>query len=240
VLWDRFVGRHINSPGKPFLWFTPQYQEGFLLRFEYLFFAVLRKDSYFQTNWWSIKVSAILAIPLFLAVIFMNERLEDYYANLFTGGLTWTLLFKGGFAFWYLNVIHLLYIVLLVLLAVESVRMHKWFAPVRFAFCTILVICSGILSLLSIILIVLTGFCYLIFRWVRNLLFGSPAPIDHSLFVIPSWNPVVHDYRLFAFDLYYQDELWEDRETPVIDKLQHPEQRITPERDQSLPQFHPD
>ncbi|MCP4123822.1 MAG: hypothetical protein GY751_18895, partial [Bacteroidetes bacterium] len=223
-----------------FLWFTPKYHGGLSLRFEYLFFAVLRKNSYFQTNWWSLKASAILAIPLFIAVIFMNERVDDYYSYFLTGGLTRAILLKGGFAFWYLNIIHVLYFVLLVLLAVESVRMHKWAAPVRFAFCSILVACSGILSLLSIILIVLASLFYLILRWVRNLIFGSPAPIDHSLYVIRSWNPVVTDYRLFAFDLYYKDELWEDQQTPVIDKMQHPEQRIAPERDQSLPQFHPD
>ncbi|MCP4120691.1 MAG: hypothetical protein GY751_02935, partial [Bacteroidetes bacterium] len=63
VLWDRFVNRQIKQPGKPFLWFTPKYHGGLSLRFEYLFFAVLRKNSYFQTNWWSLKASAILAIP---------------------------------------------------------------------------------------------------------------------------------------------------------------------------------
>ena len=140
---------------------------------EYFFFLVIGRDNYFKTNWWPVKTSGLLSI--LIAIVILNSRSVVY--QYFSLGIIQdqgiAALFTSGTFVWFLNIITLLYFALFVLIIIESVKMHGFYAPVRIIIYSFLSFMMAQLTVIVLGLIVAVTIIYVVFKIVVFLFFSS-------------------------------------------------------------------
>ena len=167
--WDERIIRKRGSAFTGFDWF---YRIPFAVGVvpEYYFFMVLGGENYFKSNWWALKTSAFLSFLVFLAFLTNKSEAESYYAWQTiseSGILTYV---TSGITFWYLNLINLLFVAVFVLIIVESIRMHGWYAPVRIVFYTVLSFLMFSLTIFVMMLIIMVTFLYIAYKIIKFLM----------------------------------------------------------------------
>jgi len=161
--------------GRTFMGYPWYYRLPFGIGFvpEYFFFLVIGSANYFKTNWWPVKTSAFLSVLIALATL--NGRSAVY--NYFTAGLIrqegFLALFTSGTFVWFLNIITLLYLALFVMIAIESVKMHGIYSPVRIFTYGLLSLMMAQLTVIVLGLIVAISLIYIAFKIIVFLFFSS-------------------------------------------------------------------
>jgi hypothetical protein len=87
------------------------------------------------------------------------------------GGIS--ALFTSGTFVWYLNIIVILYIILFVLIVIESVKMHGIYSPIRIFVYSMLSFMMAQLTIIVLGLIVAVTLIYLVFKIIGFFLFSS-------------------------------------------------------------------
>lgn len=180
---------------------------------EYFYFLVLGRKNYFNTNWWALRIASYLSLLIFIAALFDNTAVRAYYSLSTISELGVSAYFTSGSAFWYLHMVNILYLALFSLIIIESIRMHKWRAPVRVLMYTFMSIGMAIVSLAVLVLIIALSLLYIAYRIVK--FFMSSRKRRRRDNDDNDDNPTENlnnAYRRFRAELY----AWED------DRREHP------------------
>jgi len=148
-------------PGFNWYWKLP-YRAGLVTEF---FFSILTgKRNYFKPNWWPLKLTGYLAFLLFLALLFSRSGTLHYLRNLWYNGILFPPAGELTFLTVYLITVTLLLAGVMLLLTAESVRMHYFLFPVRLLLYSCLSILFGLLSLLTLVVLMIYPLLYLVSR----------------------------------------------------------------------------
>lgn len=140
---------------------------------EYYFYIVIGRENYFKTNWWAIKTSAFLSVLLALALLNNRTMVYDYYTFKLVIDHGFLSLFTSGSLIWYLNIISVLYLALLTIIVVESVKMHGIFSPIRIFIYSLLSFFMASLTIIVLGLIVFITAIYIAFKVIKFLFFSN-------------------------------------------------------------------
>jgi hypothetical protein len=216
---------------------------------EFFYFLVLGRKNYFNARWWALRAGSYISFLLFLALLFARKTVVVYYslANVREQGII--AYFEAGSSFWYLNVVNLLFVALILMIIIESIRMHAAWAPVRIVFYTILTFLMSAISVLVLALIISLTFLYIAYRIIKFFFTSrrrtrididdDDSPSDH----------LNNRFRMFRAELY----AWErERKSKKSEDLQLEKTVIRRKRpriirkpkdhsrDKDIPRFHPD
>jgi len=219
---------------------------------EFFYFMVLGRRNYFSTHWWSLRVASYLSILLFIAVISNRSAVQSYYSlsTITENGIN--ILFTSGTAYWYLNMVNLLYVGLFALITIESIRMHKGWAPIRIIMYVLMSIAMAIITLAVLALIIALTILYVAYRIIKFFMSSRRRNKDHDDDDdddSPTEN-LNNAYRRFRAELYawederrsYTPEPESKREKPVI-KRERPKIKRKPRKkpsEEDIPRFHPE
>ena len=140
---------------------------------EYYFFLVIGPANYFKTNWWAIKTSAFISVFLALAILNNRTTVFNYYSFQLILNQGFISLFTSGTFIWYLNIITLLYLALFTLIAVESVKMHGFYSPIRIFIYSFLSFLMTDLTVIVLGLIVFITAVYIAYKVIKFLFFSN-------------------------------------------------------------------
>lgn len=255
--WDQKICNKLNSSFTGYKWHIRIPLSVGVIP-EYLYFLVLGRKSYFNTNWWALRIASYLSLLIFTAVLFNHNAVRAYYSLSTISELGISAYFTSGSAFWYLNMVNILYLVLFTLISVESIRMHKWLAPLRIFMYTFMSIGMAMISLAVLILIIALSLLYIAYRIVKFFMSSRKRnrrndddDDDDNDNENPTEN-LNNAYRRFRAELY----AWEDerrlnpparkikKEKPVI-KRKRPKIERKPKtkpepKDDEIPRIYPD
>jgi Ca2+/Na+ antiporter len=110
---------------------------------------------------------------LFLALLQNRAGVSIYYSLALFYNKGWTAYFTSGSFVWSLNLITLMYLAMFVLIAIESIRMSGWFAPVRILYYSLFCFMMALLTIAVLYSIVALAILYLVITFVSYLLFKS-------------------------------------------------------------------
>ena len=120
------------------------------------------------------------------------------------------ILFTSGSAYWYLNMVNILYLGLFALISIESIRMHGGWAPVRIIMYILMTIGMAIITLSVLILIIVISLLYIVYKIIKFFMTSSRRrkrrnqdDDDDDEGVSETLN---NSYRRFRAELY----AWED------------------------------
>jgi hypothetical protein len=140
---------------------------------EYFYAMVLGKDNYFKTNWWALKTSSFLSILLFIALLKNRADVSSYYTLSFIANEGITAFFTSGTFIWYLNIVTLSYLVLLVLIGIESVKIAGIYSPIRILYFGILAVFMANLTLAVLSIIIFVSLVYFAYKVIKFLFFNN-------------------------------------------------------------------
>lgn len=250
--WDRRICNKLNSS---FTGFKRHFRIPLAVGVipEFFYFMVLGGRTYFSTQWWALRAGSYLSLLLFIAVLFNRTAVQSYYSlsTLTENGIT--ILFTSGSAYWYLNMVNVLYLGIFALITVESIRMHKGWAPIRIIMYVFLTIGMAFITLNVLILIIAISLLYVVYKIIKFFMTSSrrrresSRDDDDDEGVSETLN---NSYRRFRAELYaWEDERRNDiseqeyrKEKPVI-KRKRPKIERKPKtrpKDDDIPRFHPE
>jgi hypothetical protein len=125
---------------------------------EFYFYVILGKKNYMNYSSWPIKITLIISMFLFLAILTSWSFVANYYT--FQLGYY----YEGGSILWYLHLITLAYLSVIVLVSVDSIKMMGYFAPLRILYFGVVMVASIGASVLSFSLFIAFSFFYLIIK----------------------------------------------------------------------------
>ena len=247
--WDQKISDRSGRTFTGFPWF---YRIPFSIGVvpEYYFYLVIGRDNYFKPNWWALKTSGFLSFLVFLAFLTNRTEATQYFSlQTLTEGNILTY-FTSGVTFWYLNLINLLFAVVFVLIVVESIRMHGWYAPVRILFYSLMSFLMFVLTIVTMFVIIMVTALYIAYRIIKFFMTSSRRrrrqQVDDDDDVSDQLN---NRFRIFRAELY----TWEaerrttrsnrqkDRKTEVKRKRPKIKRRQKPkQKKDDIPRFHPD
>lgn len=253
--WDQKICNKLNSSFTGYKWHIRIPLSVGVIP-EYLYFLVLGRKNYFNTNWWALRIASYLSLLIFIAVLFDHSAVRAYYSLSTISELGISAYFNSGSAFWYLNMVNILYLALFALISIESIRMHKWRASIRIFMYTFMSIGMAMISLAVLILVIALSLLYIAYRIIKFFM-SSRKRIrrndddDDDDGDNPTEN-LNNAYRRFRAELY----AWEDerrlnppvrtnkREKPVI-KRKRPKIERKPKtkpepKDDEIPRIYPD
>jgi len=140
---------------------------------EYYFYLVIGHDNYFKFNWWPVKTSAFLSLLVALATLNSRTAVYNYFSFEFVRQNGFSALLTSGTFTWYMNFLTLLYIALFVMIAIESVKMHGIYAPVRILIYALLSIMMANLTVIVLGLLVFITVVYIAIKIIGFLFFSS-------------------------------------------------------------------
>jgi hypothetical protein len=147
---------------------------------EYFYAMVLGREHYFRTNWWALKISSFISVLLFVAMLKSRSGVESYYSFEMIRTHGFAAIFTSGTFFWYMNIISMLFIVLIVLITVESIKMAGVFALLRTIIYLLLSLLMTALTVTTLAVIILITFFYIVWK-VISFLFFSNRNIESSV-----------------------------------------------------------
>lgn len=192
---------------------------------EFFYFLVLGRDNYFNARWWALRMASYISFLFFLAVIFSRSSIQAYYSwSYFTENGIMAYITAGS-GFWYLHMINILMLGLIVMILVESIKMHKGWAPVRFIFYTIMSFLMAYTSLMVLALIIsftILYICYKIIRFFMSSNRNRKIDVDDDDDVSDKLN---NTYRRFRAELYE----WE-RDRKAVRRVEKEERKTVIKR----------
>ena len=208
-------------------------------------------ENYFSTQWWALRASAYVTLLLFFGTIFNWSIVESYYSFALISENGFSALFTSGSTVWYLNMVNILYFLVFTLIVIESIRMHKAWAPVRIVMYTVFGALMTMITLSVIALIIVLTLLYIAYRIVKFFMTSRRRRNRHSDNDDDddASEKLNNNYRVFRARLY----AWEkDRHNipiekkeirkPVI-KRKKPKIKRKPKprpKNDDIPRFHPD
>lgn len=159
---------------------------------EYYYALILGFDNYFSKSWWALKTSSFISILVFIATLSNRSTVYSYYTLEFMQEKGIMGLFTSGTFVNFLNIITLLYILLAVMVCIESIKMHGIYAPVRILIYGVLCLMMANLTIITLSIIIFVTIAYIAIKIIWFLFFSS-------------------NRRRRRRDKYYKDE--EDEET---------------------------
>ncbi len=247
--WDQRICNKRNSSFTGFKWhFRIPLSIGVIP--EYFYFLVLGRRNYFSTQWWALRAGSYLSLLLFIAALFNRSAVESYYSLSAITEHGITVLFTSGSAYWYLNMLNLLFVGLFTIIIIESIRMHKGWAPVRSILYIVMSILMSLITLSVLILLIAISLLYIAYKIIKFFMTSSrrrkeAARRDDDDGVSETLN---NNYRIFRAELYaWEDErkagrssIKEEKET--IMKRKRPKIKRKPRskpKNDDIPRFHP-
>ena len=219
---------------------------------EYFFYLVLRADNYFRTNWWALKLFAFNTFLIFIAVITNNSVVDKYYSLAYYTQNGISALFTSGVTFWYLNILTLVFLAIITLIIIESVRMHGWYAPVRIILYSTLSFFMAAITLMVLSLIITITVLYIAYKIIKFLFFSSSRKRAEEEGDEDVSDQLNNSYRRFRAELYNWENDFKStkktvkrevkkskitRKRPAIKRKRKP--KVEP-RDDDIPRFYPD
>jgi hypothetical protein len=248
-LWDEKICNKRNSSFCGFNWYYRiPWAVGVIP--EYFFYRIMGADNYFKTNWWAVRSSAYLSFLLFLAVLTSSGTVQAYYDLSMISESGIGSILSMDTTIWYLHMINVLYLGLGILITIESIRMHAWWAPVRMFMYGLYSIFMAWITVMILALLIAISLLYVAYRIIKFFMSSrrnrrrrdnDDNDDPHEL--------LNNSYRRFRAELY----AWEqDRKTtprPERKKkkteIKRKKPRITrkprpKQEDNDLPRYHPD
>ncbi len=247
-IWDEKIINKLNRTFTGFNWF---YRIPFSIGVipEYFFWLTIGNSNYFKTNWWALKTSSFITFLLFIAILSNGSEVESYYSfeRIAEGGLMSFL--TSGTTFWYLNLLMLFYSTVFILIVIESIRMHHWYAPVRIIMYSVLSLIISVVTFIILSLIILVTVLYIAYKIIKFLFFSKNRKRHKEEDDEDVSETLNNNYRIFRAELYaWEDELRSTRssirkEKKTIVKRKRPTIRRKPKpkpKNADIPRFHPD
>jgi len=199
--WDT---RMCNKLGSTFCGFRRHFRMPFAIGVipEFFYFLVLGGNNYFNARWWALRMASYISFLFFLAVIFSRYSVQAYYSWSYFSENGILAYLDGGSAFWYLNLINLLMFGLLTMILIESIKMHKGWAPVRFIFYSLMALMMAYTSLMVLALIIsftILYICYKIIKFFMSSGRNRKIDVDDDDDTSDKLN---NSYRRFRAELY--------------------------------------
>ena len=128
---------------------------------EFYFYVIMGKKNFMNYSSWPVKLTLIISVFLFLAMLFGRSFVTGYYTFALEGSNPYL---TGGSNVWFLNLVNFAYLSVLVLVAVDSIKMMGYFAPLRILYFAVVMVASVGASVLSFSLFITFSVFYLIIR----------------------------------------------------------------------------
>jgi hypothetical protein len=199
--WDLKINRKLNRNFTGFNWFfRVPFAVGVIP--EYFFYLVMRANNYYKTNWWALKLFAFNTFLIFIAAITNNSVVNKYYSISYYTENGITALFNSGITFWYLNILSLVFLGIIVLIVIESIRMHGWYAPVRILLYTTLSFFMATVTLMVLSLIITITLLYIAYKILKFFFFSSRSTSNDDGRDEDVSDRLNNSYRRFRAELY--------------------------------------
>jgi hypothetical protein len=215
---------------------------------EFLYFLVLGRDNYFNARWWALRMASYTSFLFFLAVLFRKSVVETYYSPTFFSENGLAAYLGGSSGMWYLNFVNLLFVALLFVILLESVRMHKGWAPVRFILYSLMASFMAYITIITMSLIISLTFLYICYKIIRFFMKSGRHPdIEVDDNDSPS-DKLNNRYRRFRAELYeWEAERKADRRArskkkKTMIRRKRPKIKRKPKKkyaDNDIPRIHP-
>lgn len=216
---------------------------------EFFYFMVLGRDNYFNARWWALRWASYISFLLFLAVLFSRTAVQEYYSWNYLSENGLMAYFTAGSGFWYLHMVNLFFLGLVTMIIIESIRMHKGWAPIRIIFYSLLSFMMAYVSIMVLVLIIsftILYICYKIIRFFMSSGRKTKVEVDNDDDTSDKLN---NTYRQFRAELYeWEAERKEIRaidkeEKKTVIKRKRPKIKRKPRnvrKDDDIPRFHPE
>lgn len=248
---DGYFSRRVKSNYPGFRWY---YRIPFSMGVvpEYFFAMVLGHDNYFRKDWWALKTASFISVLVFIAALSNRTAVYDYFSFSFLMENGAGALLTSGTLIWYLNIVFLLFVALFVLICIESIMMHKFYAPVRILAFSIMSAFMAYLTVMTLSLIVFIVVVYFAFKLIAFFFFSSKKKkADEEDSEETATSILRGGFREFKTDLYEWEEEGEDEPTlysNTVEESKKPERKrpkITRRRkkvvqDNEVPRLYPD
>ncbi len=131
---------------------------------EYFFALVIAYDNYFKRNWWALKTASFISVLVFIAGLKSRHAVASYFSLDFIEEKGISGFFTSGNFVMFMNIIVLLYVVLFILICIESFKMHGFYAPVRIVVYSLLSFMMANFTIITLSLIVFVTVVYVILK----------------------------------------------------------------------------
>jgi len=173
--FDRFFTKRYPHTSKGFRWgIRLPTRVGEVL--EFYFYVIIGKKNYMNYSSWPVKLTLIISVFLFLAMLFGRSFVTDYYTFAMEGPNPYL---TGGSNVWFLHLVNFSYFAVLVLVAVDSIKMMGYFAPLRILYFAVVMAASVGASVLSFSLFIAFSVFYLIIK-ILGFFFRSRRRYRHE------------------------------------------------------------
>ena len=244
--WDDRISGRIRNRHTGFRWYYRIPTSTGVIP-EFFFFLVLGRKNYFRDGWWALRTSFFISLLLFLVAVLDRSAVEKYYSLAYLAENGFTAYLSSGAAFWYLNMVNLLFLGVFILLLVESIRMHHGWSPVRIIIYTVLCVLMVLVTLAVLILIIAVSFLYLAYRIIKFLMSSRRTGKRGNDGRNEKLGKLSKMYGEFMAELYAWES--ERRSAPKAKPMKR-KPRITRKKknddtkpapiDNDIPRFHPD
>ncbi len=250
--WDRKISRRLNST---YLGFRRHIRIPFAVGVipEFFYFLVLGRNNYFNARWWALRTASYISFLFFLAALFRQSLVRAYYSGALWAEDGFTTVIQNNTGALYLSMVNALFGILLVLILVESIRMHKGWAPMRFIFYSVLSAMMALVSVAVLALIIAISFLYLAYKIIMFFLSSRRSRTVENDDGEGAREKLNNAYRRFRAELYaweknrkqerkVEEKTETERPKPVIKRTRR---RIEPKPKEknnhgNIPRIHPD
>ena len=193
------------------------------------------------------RTASYLSFLIFIAALFSRTAVQNYYSLSFLQEHGLSILFTSGSSFWYLNIVNGLFVLLLVMLCIESIKMHGWWAPFRIFFYSVLSIFMASITLIVLILIIAASILYIAYKIIKWFM-SSRRRIKVDEANDDTNEKLNNTYRSFRAELYEWEKerkairpvKKEKRKKPVIKRSRKKIERDPSPLNDDFPRIHPD
>lgn len=199
--WDRKINRRLNSS---YLGFRKHIRIPFAVGVipEFFYFLVLGRNNYFNARWWALRAASYISLLFFLAALFKQSLVRAYYSGTLWADEGFIATIADNTGALYLTMVNALFVILLVLVMVESIRMHKAWGPLRFVFYSLLSAMMAVVSLAVLALIISISFLYLAYKIIMFFLRSGRSRTPDSNDGEGTREKLNNSYRRFRAELY--------------------------------------
>ncbi len=216
---------------------------------EYYYAIVLGHDNYFNRNWWALKTASFISVLVFIAGLKSRLAVSDYFSFSFLQDKGIVGFFTSGNFVNFMNIIVVLYVVLFILICIESIRMHGIYAPIRIIIYSLLSVVMANLTIITLSIIVFIAIVYIVIKVIWFLFFSSKKNKDKDD-EETTGSILGNGMREFKTELYQ----WEQEEKDTLKSTYKPESKTKPRRrpkitrkrrnkvktDDEIPRLYPD
>jgi hypothetical protein len=246
---DHYFSQKRNSTYQGFQW---HYRLPFAIGMipEYFFAIVLGYDNYYRRNWWALKTASFISVLVFIAMLKSRTAVYSYLSLDFIQDNGLLALFTSGNFVNFMNIIAVFYTALFVLICIESIRMHGFYAPVRIFTYSILSLIMANLTVIILSLIIFATVLYIVIKIIGFFFFSSKDDTEPTKDEETAGSILKGGFREFKSDLLQWEQEEQSNSTkdckpnkPEKSKRKRPKitrKRKTISSDEDVPRLHPD